>query len=162
MLGIDLTQIHGIGPTLALKLVSECGTDMSKWPTAKHFTSWLCLAPGNKISGGKVLSARTRRSKNRTSALLRLAAINVGKTESALGAFYRRLAARVGKAKAVTATARKLAILFYNALRYGAHYSDPGASYYEERHRERVLHNLARRAKQFGYTPEPAPVAGVS
>ena len=155
VLGVDLTQIHGIGPSLVLKLVSECGTDMSKWPTVKHFTSWLCLTPGNKISGGKVLSAHTRRSKNRTTALLRLAAVNVGKTDSALGAFYRRLAARVGKAKAVTATARKLAILFYNTLRYGIDYSDPGASYYEERHRERVLHNLSRRAKQLGYILEP-------
>lgn len=162
MIGVDLTQIHGIGPSLALKLVSECGTNMTKWPTAKHFTSWLCLSPGNKVSGGKVLSSRTRRSKSRTSALLRLAAVNVGKTDSALGAFYRRLAARVGKAKAVTATARKLAILFYNTLRYGTDYSDPGASYYEERHRTRVLHNLERRAKQFGYTLEPAQVAGVS
>jgi len=87
MIGVDLTQIHGIGPSLALKLVGECGTDMSKWPTAKHFTSWLYLAPGNKISGGKVLSARTRRSKNRVTALLRLAAVNVGKTDSALGVF---------------------------------------------------------------------------
>jgi len=162
MLGVDLTQIHGIGPALALKLVSECGTDLSKWPTAKHFTSWLCLAPGSKISGGKVLSTRTRRSKNRTSALLRLAAVNVGKTDSALGAFYRRLAMRVGKAKAVTATARKLAILFYNTLRYGMDYSDPGASDYEARHRTRVLHHLSRRAKQLGYTLEPASVAGVS
>lgn len=162
VLGVDLTKIHGIGPSLALKLLSECGTDMSNWPTAKHFTSWLCLAPGNKISGGKVLSAHTRRSKNRTTALLRLAAVHVGKTDSALGAFYRRLAARIGKAKAVTATARKLAILFYNTLRYGVDYSDPGASYYEERHRTRVLHNLSRRARQLGYTLEPASVEGVS
>jgi transposase len=162
MLGVDLTQIHGIGPALALKLVSECGTDLSKWPTAKHFTSWLCLSPGNKISGGKVLSTQTRRSKNRTSALLRLAAVNVGKTESALGAFYRRLAMRVGKAKAVTATARKLAILFYNTLRFGMDYSDPGASDYEARHRTRVPHNLSRPAKQLGYTLEPASVQGVS
>jgi transposase len=162
MIGVDLTQIHGIGPSLALKLVSECGTDMTQWPTAKHFTSWLCLAPGNKISGGKVLSSHTRRSKNRTSALLRLAAVNIGKTDSALGAFYRRLAARVGKAKAVTATARKLAILFYNTLRYGVDYSDPGAAYYEERHRARVLHNLERRAKQLGYMLEPTREAGVS
>jgi transposase len=162
MIGVDLTQVHGIGPYLALKLVSECGTDMSKWPNVKHFTSWLCLSPGNKISGGKLLSSHTRRSKNRVTALLRLAAVNVGKTDSALGAFYRRLAARVGKAKAVTATARKLAILFYNTLRYGVDYSDPGACYYEERHRERVLHNLSRRAKQSGYTLEPASVEGVS
>jgi transposase len=162
VIGVDLTQIHGIGPYLALKLVGECGTDLSAWPTAKHFTSWLCLSPGNKISGGKVLSARTRRSHNRASALLRLAAVNVGKTDSALGAFYRRLAMRVGKAKAVTATARKLAVLFYNTLRHGMDYSDPGASDYEERHRRRVVQNLERRAKQLGFTLEPASAAGVS
>ena len=120
ILGIDLTQINGLGPYLALKLVSECGTDLSAWPSAKHFTSWLCLAPSNKISGGKVLSARTRRSGNRAAALLRLAATTVGRTDTALGAFYRRLSARVGKAKAVTATARKIAVLFYNALRCSA------------------------------------------
>ena len=142
--GVDLTQIHGIGPYLALKLVGECGTDMSKWKTAKHFTSWLCLAPGNKISGGKILSSHTRRSKNRVTALLRLAAVNVGKTDSALGAYYRRLSARIGKAKAVTATVRKLAILFYNTLRYGRSYSDPGASHYETQHRVRVMKNLSR------------------
>jgi transposase len=79
-----------------------------------------------------VLSAKTRRSSNRAAKTLRLAAVNVGKTQTALGAFYRRLAARVGKAKAVTATARKLAVLFYNTLRYGMTYQDPGASYYEE------------------------------
>ena len=160
--GMDLTQIHGLGPYLALKLVSECGTDLSRWPTAQHFTSWLCLAPGNQISGGKLLSAHTRRSKNRASALLRLAAVNVGKTSTALGAFYRRLAARIGKAKAVTATARKLAVLFYNALRHGMAYRDPGESQYEERYRERVLRNLTRRAKELGYHLEPAPDSGVS
>ena len=90
LLGVDLTQIHGLGPYVALKLVSECGTDMTKWPSAKHFTSWLCLAPGNKISGGKVLSSRTRRSSNRAASLLRLAATAVGRTDTALGAFYRR------------------------------------------------------------------------
>ncbi|CRI66058.1 Transposase IS116/IS110/IS902 family protein [Thiocapsa roseopersicina] len=162
VIGVDPTQIHGIGPSLALKLVGECATVPSAWPTAKHFTSWLCLLPGNTISGGKVLSARTRRSHNRASALLRLAAVNVGKTDSALGAFYRRLAMRVGKAMAVTATARKLAVLFYNTLRHGMDYSDPGASDYEERHRQRVVQNLERRAKQLGFTLKPAPPAGVS
>ena len=147
ILGVDLTQFHGLGPYLALKLVGECGTDLSAWPSAKHFTSWLCLAPSNKISGGKVLSSRTRRSSNRASALLRLAAVTVGRTETALGAFYRRLAGRVGKAKAVTATARKIAVLFYNTLRHGMGYADPGASYYEDRYRQRVLANLKRRAK---------------
>lgn len=164
LLGADLSQIHGFGPYTVLRLVAECGDDMTKWPTAKHFTSWLSLAPGNKISGGRLLSSKTRRSSNRATALLRIAAINIGKTQTALGAFYRRLAARTGKAKAVTATARKLAILFYNALRFGMTYVDPGVSSYEERYRQRVVHNLQRRAKSLGFTLVAAPPAaeGVS
>ena len=157
LLGKDLTQIHGIGPYLALKLVSECGDDLSAWPSAKHFTSWLCLAPSNKISGGKILSSRTRRSGSRAAALLRLAAVTIGRTDTALGAFYRRLSARIGKSKAVTATARKIAVLFYNALRHGMDYTDPGASYYEIRYRERVVENLQRRAKAFGLVLTPGP-----
>ncbi|MEO8219097.1 MAG: IS110 family transposase [Acidobacteriota bacterium] len=156
LIGVDLTQIHGLGPYLALKLIGECGMDMSRWPTAKNFTSWLALAPGNKISGGKVLSSKTRRSSSRSAALLRLAAVTVGKTDTALGAFYRRLGARVGKAKAVTATARKIAVLFYNTLRYGMHYADPGASYYEARYRQRVIANLRRRAQSLGFTLQEA------
>ena len=156
LLGCDVTQIHGLGPYLALKLVGECGTNLSAWPNAKHFTSWLCLAPSNRISGGKVLSSRTRRSGSRAAALLRLAAVAVGRTETALGAFYRRLSARVGKAKAVTATARKIAVLFYNTLRHGMEYSDPGASHYEERYRRRVLTSLERRAKSLGYVLQEA------
>ncbi len=157
LLGGDLTQIHGFGPYTVLRLVAECGDDMRKWPTAKHFTSWLCLAPGNKISGGRLLSSKTRRSSNRAAALLRIAAVNVGKTQTALGAFYRRLAARTGKAKAVTATARKLAILFYKALRFGMTYVDSGASYYEERYRQRVIQNLHRRARDLGFTLVAGP-----
>jgi hypothetical protein len=124
-------------------------------------TSWLCLAPSNKISGGKVLSARTRRSGSRAAALLRLAATTVGRTQTALGAFYRRLSARIGKAKAVTATARKIAVLFYNAVRHGMDYSDPGTSYYEERYRARVLANLRRRAKNLGFVLQEAILPGV-
>ena len=146
---------------LALKLVSECGDDLSAWPSAKHFTSWLCLAPSNKISGGKILSSKTRRSGSRAAALLRLAAVTIGRTDTALGAFYRRLSARIGKSKAVTATARKIAVLFYNALRHGMDYVDPGASYYEARYRERVVDNLHRRAKAFGYVLQPAAGAEV-
>lgn len=161
VLGTDLTQIHGLGPALALKLVAECGTDLQAWKSAKHFTSWLCLAPGNKISGGKLLSSRTRRSSSRAAALLRLAATTIGRSDTALGAFYRRLSSRIGKQKAVTATARKIAVLFYNALRFGMTYNDPGAAAYEERHRTRVLANLQRRAKTLGFelAPLPAPEA---
>nr|ELR5042260.1 IS110 family transposase [Providencia stuartii]ELR5084499.1 IS110 family transposase [Providencia stuartii] len=150
LIGTDLTQIHGIGPFLALRLISECGTDMNKWPTEKHFTSWLTLCPGSKISGGKVMSSHSRKSNNRVVAHLRLAATTVGRSDTALGAFYRRLSSRVGKAKAVTATARKIAILFYNAMKYGTKYQDPGAEYYEKRYKERVIKNLKRQAERMG------------
>jgi hypothetical protein len=133
---------------------------MRKWPTVKHFTSWLSLAPGNKISGGRLLSSKTRRSSNRAAGLLRIAAGNIGRTQTALGAFYRRLAARVGKAKAVTATARKLAVLFYQALRFGLTSADPGASYYEARYRQRAIHNLHRRARHLGFSVVPTTPAG--
>ena len=104
------------------------------------------------------MSSRTRRSGNRAAALLRLAAVTVGRSDTALGAFYRRLSARIGKAKAVTATARKIAVLFYNALRHGMDYVDPGASYYESRYRERVVKNLLRRAKAFGFVLQSAEI----
>jgi transposase len=136
---------------------------MARWPTAKHFTSWLTLAPGSKISGGKVLSSRTRRSTNRAATLLRLAAVSVGRTDTALGAFFRRLSSRTGKAKAVTATARKIAVLLYNTLRHGMAYVDPGANYYEDRYRDRVIKNLRRRAASLGFAVvEEAAAVGAS
>jgi len=160
LVGVDVTQIHGVGPYLALRLVAECGTDLSKWRTAKHFTSWLTLSPGCKVSGGKVLSSHTRKTTNRVAAYLRLAAVTVGRTNTALGAFYRRLAARIGKAKAVTATARKIAVLFYNTMRFGMNYEDPGADHYERQYRDRVIKQLHRRAAEFGFSLQPS--GGVS
>ena len=163
LLGTDLTQLQGFGAYTALRLLGECGPDMRQWPTATHCTSWLTFAPDNNIAGGKLLRTTTRRSAKRAAKRLRLAAVNVGKTPTALGAFDRRLAARVGKAKAVTATARQLAVLFYKALRYGMASQDPGASYYEEQYRQRVLQGLRRRAKALGYElMERAAVEGVS
>lgn len=153
--GTDLTQIHGVGPFLALRFIGECGTDLSRWRTAKHFTSWLTLSPGCKISGGKVLSAQTRKTSSRLTVAIRLAAVTVGRSNTALGAFYRRLAARIGTAKAVTATARKIAVLFYNAMRYGMDYRDPGADHYEQQYRDRVIKQLHRRAAQFGFALQP-------
>jgi transposase len=163
LLGKDITTIDGLGPYLSLKLIAECGDDLSSWPNAKHFTSWLGLAPSNKVSGGKIISSRTRRSGGRAAALLRLAAVTVGRTDTALGAFYRRLSSRIGKAKAVTATARKIAVLFYNAVRYGMDYVDAGASSYDMRYRTRVVNNLHRRAKAFGFVLQPLePKAGAA
>ena len=162
LLGKDITQIDGLGPYLSLKLIAECGDDLSAWPSAKHFTSWLCLAPSNKISGGKGRSSEHAGLKSRVAALLRLAAVTVGRTYTALGAFYRRLSARIGKAKAVTATARKIAVLFYNAVRHGMGDAHSACSFYETRYRARVVHNLHRRAKAFGFVLQPMePAPGV-
>ena len=149
--GVDLTQIDAIGPYSALRLLAEIGTDMSRWPTEKHFTSWLTLAPHNKISGGRLLSSATQPSANRAAGILRMAAMSLGRTETALGAFYRRLAYRVGKAKAITATARKLAILVYRTLKDGLVYQDPGAAAYDAQHRQRVIRRLRQRAANLGF-----------
>ena len=149
--GTDLTQLDAMGPYNALKLIAEIGTDMSRWPTAKHFTSWLTLAPQNKISGGRLLSSRTQPSANRAAAILRMAAMTLGRGSTALGAFYRRLAGRIGKPQAITATARKLAILVYRALKGELVYRDPGADAYEQQQRSRALKRLRRTATTLGY-----------
>lgn len=148
--GIDLSQIDGIGPYNALRLVSEIGTDMTRWPSAQHFTAWLTLAPQNHVSGGRLLSSRTQPSANRAAAILRLGAMNLGRTQTALGAFYRRLAFRVGKAKAITATARKLAILVYRTLKDHLVYVDPGAVAYDAHTRTRLVRHLQHRAEHLG------------
>jgi transposase len=154
--GADLSQIDSIGPHAALQIVAEIGIDMCRWPSAKHFTSWLALAPNNKVSGGRLLSSRTPPSANRAAVVLRRCAMSLTRTSTALGAFYRRLAARVGKAKAITATARKLAVLIYRALSHLA-YKDPGAFGYYLINRARELKSLRKRAKLFG----PTCVAGL-
>jgi transposase len=148
--GADLSQIDGIGPYGALQLIAEIGTDMSRWPTEKHFTGWLTLAPNNKISGKRLLSSRTQPSANRAAAVLRRAAMSLSRSSTALGAYYRRLAARLGQPKAITATARKLAVLVYRVLRGQIAYQDPGAAAYLQLHRARLINGLRRRAQQLG------------
>lgn len=150
--GVDLTQIDAIGPYGALRLLGEIGTDMSRWPSERHFTSWLTLAPQNKVSGGRRLSSQTQPSANRAAATLRIAAMTLGRTDTALGAFYRRLAYRVGKAKAITATARKLAILVYRTLKEGLVYQDPGAAAYDAQHRRSAVRRLRLRAANLGFS----------
>jgi len=147
----DLSEIDGIGPYNALRLVAEIGTDMSPWPTEGRFTSWLTLAPNNKISGGRLLSSRTRASTNRAAAILRGAAVSLARGQTALGAFYRRLAFRTGKAVAVTATARKLAILVYRTLKGQIRYQDPGAEAYDRQRRQAIVRSLRKRASILGF-----------
>ena len=160
--GLDLTRVDGIDAHGALKVVAEIGLDMSPWPTEKHFASWLSLFPGNKISGGKVLSSRTKSSANRVASVLRIAASTLHHSRSALGAFFRRLKARLGAPKAITATAHELACLVYNMLKHGTEYVDQGQQYYEHRYQQRGLSNLSRRAQALGYhlvkAADPAPL----
>jgi transposase len=150
MTGVDLTKIPGIDTGSALKIISEIGLDMDRWPTSKHFASWLGLCPGTKISGGKRLSGKTKKCNNRAALALRLAANALYHSKSALGAYLRRMKTRLGSPKAITACAHKLAICVYNMLKNGMDYVEKGINYYEEEHKNRVLKHLRRRAKDFG------------
>lgn len=148
--GVDLTRINGIDESTALAVISEVGSDMSKFPSDKHFASWLGLCPGTKITGGKIMSSKTKRSANKAAQALRLAAAALRTSKSALGAYYRRLCARMDKPKAITAAAHKMARLIYAMLTRGQEYTDQGQDYYEERYRLRVMHSLAKKAKAMG------------
>jgi transposase len=148
--GIDVTQLPGIGPYNGLKLLSEVGTNMTRFKTDKHFVSWLTLSPHVNASGGRVLSSHTRPSASRAAHIFRLAALSLCRSDTALGAFYRRLAARIGKPKAITATARKLATLFYRVLCRQLDPTALGANHYDQQQRDRTVRSLRRRAKSLG------------
>jgi transposase len=151
MTGVDLTQIDGIDSLTALKVMSEIGLDMTRWPTSKHCAAWLGLCPGNNLSGGKRYRMRSKPSAHRAATAWRLAAQGVANRHSALGAYDRRMRARLGAPKAMTATAHKRARLVYSMLRYGTAYVDAGQQAYEQQYRDRVLTNRQRKAKAFGY-----------
>jgi transposase len=163
--GVDLTRIDGIDSYTALKILSELGPDMvEQFPTARHFASWLGLCPGNKVSGGKRLSSRTKPCANRVATALRLAAATLWRSQSYLGAYLRRMKGRLGAPKAITAAAHKLARLVYTLLKHGQSYVDLGQDYYERQYQQRLLRNLTRRADELGYqlvpiSPDPLPVA---
>jgi transposase len=151
MTGVNLVAVKGLEAHTVLKVISETGLDMSKWPSAKHFGSWLGLAPNNRVSGGKVLSRRTLPTANRAAAALRVAAQSLHHSKSALGAFLRRMAGQLGMPKAITATAYKLARIIYGMLTHGTAFIEHGQDYYECQYQDRVLKNLTHRAKEMGY-----------
>lgn len=161
MTGVDLTRIDGLDSYSVLILLSEIGVDMSPWPTEKHFASWLCLCPGNNKTGGRTQSksGRTRPGANRAAAVLRVASASLLKADCALGAFARRMRARLGAPKAITATAHKLAKIIYNMLKYGTDYVDRGAQYYDDQYRATIIKNLRRRAEQLGMQLVEVPTA---
>jgi transposase len=154
--GVDLTTLDGFkGGYNMLDLISEIGTDMSAWPTQGHFASWLNLCPGITKTGGKRLSGKRPKKTVRAAKILRLAAYSLANARCALGAYLRRLRARLGMPKAITATAHKLAKIIYRMLKYGKAYVDVGIEYYEQRYRERLLAGLKRRASEMGFALLP-------
>lgn len=142
-----------------MKVLSEIGPDLSRFANVKHFCSWLGLCPGTKISGGKVLSAKTKRSANRVRQALKMAAMSLSHSDSALGAFYRRMSARMDKPRANTATAHKLARMVYFMLTRGQAYVDQGQQHYEEQQRLRSIAALKRRAAALGFAVTPTTAA---
>lgn len=154
--GVDMTQIDGISESAALTVLSEIGVDMNPWKTEKNFASWLTLCPNNKITGGRIFQRRTQKSSNRVRDVLCLCAQSLFNSRSALGAFSRRMRSRLGVEKAIVATAHKLALLIYRLLKFGKDYVDSGQDAYDKQYQERVVRNLARKAKEYGFHLVPS------
>jgi transposase len=148
--GIDWTQINGLDVLTAQTVMAEAGVDLSEFPSERQFSSWLGLCPTNERSGGKILNRRTRKVVNRASVAFRTAASTLLRSQSYLGAQYRRLRTRLGAPKAITAMARKLACLYYRLIKHGQQYVDKGSEYYESRYREQQIRSLAKKAQKLG------------
>jgi transposase len=144
--GVDLTQIEGLNILSIQAILSEIGTDMSKWQSVKHFTSWLGLSPQNQKTGGKIIGSRTRKTDNRANLAFRQAAATLGWSQSALGVFYRRMKTKLGTPKAVVATAHKLARIVYHMLQYQTPFAAVPPEQADARDREQALRNLQRKA----------------
>lgn len=155
MAGVDLTVLEGISETTALVILSEIGTDLSKFPHEKNFVSWLGLCPQHRGSAGKIFKRRTRRGANRAARALRMAAQGCHHAKNALGAFYRRIQARAGGAKAIVATARKLAERVYRLLKYGQEYVRQSQEAYEAAYQLRLVKSLSKKAASLGYQLVP-------
>ena len=155
----DYGETSGLEITTVTKLLTEIGPDVSRFATVKHFCSWLGLCPGTKISGGKKLSSATKLSANRARQALKVSAMTLAHSDSALGAFYRRLCARMDKPRANTATAHKLARMAYFMLTRGEAYVDRGQQHYEELQRQRSIAALKRRAATLGFQVQQMPIA---
>lgn len=157
--GVDFCAIAGFGPSTVQTILSEVGLDPTRFGNDKRFSSWLGLAPGTNISGGQRKSSKTRKVVNRAANAFRIAAMAAGKSDSAIGSFFRRLKARLGAPKAITATAHKLARIFYKLWSTGQSYQDAGAAAYEEKYRQRKLKSLRKQAAALGLELSEAPAA---
>ena len=148
--GVDVTAIEGIGPTAALTFLTEVGADLSAFASEKNFCSWLGLCPDNRISGGKVLCSRTRRVVNRLADVLRMSATTLKHSQTAMGAFYRRMIAKLGPAQGITAVAHKLARLLYSLIKHGHEYVRIGLDQYEKKNADRKMKALRKMAQSMG------------
>jgi transposase len=155
--GVDLTQVHGLNAVTVQTILSETGVDMSKWSTPKHYTSWLCVSPNDKVSGGRRLTTIKKTTTNRATQAYRLAARSLHHSKSALGAYYRRVNAKHGPAMAIKMTAHKLARIVYAMLTHKVEYKDLGEHYYELQYKERNLKRLILKAALFGFQLVPVP-----
>jgi len=155
--GVDLTRIDGVQVQTAQVVISEVGVDMTRWPDEHHFASWLGLSPNNHITGGKVIRRGTKKVLNRAACALRLAAQTLHRSKSYLGAKYRRLRAKLGAPKAITAMAHHLARLIYRLLRFGTAYHDKGVEHYERQYRENELKWLQKHATRLKMQVVPSP-----
>lgn len=153
--GIDLTQVDGLHTSSVQQFLAETGTDMRKWRTVKHFAAWLGLAPHNDITGGRVVRSRTLKNHNRAGQILRIAAQSAGRGKSALGAYFRRMRARLGTEQATTATAHKLARIIYHMLKERQPYHPLSAQAYDEQQRQREIKRLHRQAAKLGFALQP-------
>jgi transposase len=158
--GVDFTQIDGLEALTVQAIIAEVGLDATRFPTSKHFTSWLGICPGSKISGGKILSSKTRKVVNRASNSFRIAAQSLANSQTALGGFYRRIRSRSGAPIAITATAHQLARIFYHLWTTGEDFVAAGVDAYEQQYQQRIVKHLKQRAKQMGFELVPEPLVG--
>jgi len=159
IIGTDLTQIDGVNVMTAHVFFSEVGPDVSRFPTDNHFCSWLGLCPNNKISGGKILSSRTRPGAGKIAQALRLAAQSLWRSQSYLGAYFRRMRAKHGAQKAITATAHKLARVIYYLVKTGNQFDETSFHHQEKLHMKRLERRLRNQAKTLGFQLVPVPTA---
>jgi len=148
--GIDWSRVNGLAVLTAQTVIAEAGSELNAFPNEKQFTSWLGLCPTNEQCGGKVLKRRTRKVVNRAATAFRNAATTLIRSQSYLGAQYRRLRSRRGAPKAILAMARKLACLFYRLIKHGQPYVDKGTAYYETKYRQQQIRSLTKRAHKLG------------
>lgn len=151
ILGVDLTTIPGIDASTALKIFSEIGRDVRKWPSSKHFCSWLALCPGTKISGGRIISGRTKACVNKAGVALRMSANSLYKSQTMYGSYLRKMKSRMAPAQAVTALANKMARTLYYMMLNKESYKEVGVDYYDKMNAEKTIKNLQKRAANLGF-----------